>query len=343
MLKALVACSQHSLSSHIKFFVTSRPEQHIRDALVCEQRSKRVLRLHSVEPEIVAADIRLYLETSFKASLVQPGRPDAEPWYTIADIDNLAKQANGLFIFAATAIRNILFPTAAKLRKARLQTLMAQTYTQSRNPIEPLDKIYSLIINEARTGLDSNEEEPLTRILASILSARMPLSVGMLTELLDIDGVDLRDTLAKVHSVLHIPDDDRTCSLRPLHASFGDFLHRRAPDNIRITITAGHHELAVGCMQRMNKPDLCFNVSRSKTSYKPNAPPTPDLIPLSLEYACLQWAHHITASGEAPQYAKDVETVFWPKFLFWLEVVSVLRVPSRDARGLLLAARACGV
>jgi hypothetical protein len=92
----------------------------------------------------------------------------------------------------------------------------------------------------------------------------------------------------------------------------------------------------------MKERDLCFNVSNSKSSYEPNPPPRPDLIPMSLEYACLQWAHHIAASGDAPRYAKDVESIFWPKFLFWLEVLSAIHRLG-DARGLLLAAKDCAV
>jgi hypothetical protein len=302
----------------------------------------RVLKLHSVEPKVVTDDIRLYVQASFDASLVRRSKPDIPPWYTREDVDNLAKQANGLFIFAATAVRSILVPPAATSRKARLATLSTRSYTHSASHTKHLDDIYSFVINEARIGLDSDEQGSLQCILASILAARMPLSVSILAELLGVDVQDLRDTLSKVHSVLQVPDDNAARDLRPFHASFGDFLHERAADDIRAAAALGHSRLAVGCLRRMKQDDLCFNVSHSQTSYEPNPPPTADLIPVSLEYACLQWAHHIVASEDTLPFTSDVETVFWPKFLFWLEVLSVL-CRLGDARALLLAAKSCKV
>ena len=75
LMRALISISQHSSSSRIKFLVTSRPEKEIRDVLASESNVSRILRLHSVEPDRVTGDIRLYIQTRFTDSLLRHGKP----------------------------------------------------------------------------------------------------------------------------------------------------------------------------------------------------------------------------------------------------------------------------
>ena len=120
-----------------------------------------------------------------------------------------------------------------------------------------------------------------------------------------------------------MPEDDDEPGLRTLHASFGDYLVSRAPDILSITSSLGDDILARGCLQVMSK-QLYFNVSQSPSSYKPNASSQPASITSSLEYACLQWIYHIAALPVTSVLDEEIFSIFRPRFLFWLEVASVL-------------------
>ena len=61
MLEALVDLSRSSSELPVKFMVTSRPEMHIREMLVSDSASNKVLQLHTINKEEVTADIRLYI------------------------------------------------------------------------------------------------------------------------------------------------------------------------------------------------------------------------------------------------------------------------------------------
>ena len=74
--------------------------------------------------------------------------------------------------------------------------------------------------------------------MACILTARMPLSITILAELLDQKANLLRSSLRRLRAVVNVPDEYNQPGLRTLHASFGDYLFERAAPNIRIARSA---------------------------------------------------------------------------------------------------------
>jgi len=137
----------------------------------------------------------------------------------------------------------------------------------------------------------------------------------------------------------------------------------RAPPHIRLPELLGNRALARGCLRIMEKC-LHFNVSQSRSSYKPSR--KPESITLALEYACLHWVHHISRLFQPPRSEDKVDKgfferiwsrsqrgsdpeqlseldqmisdIFWPRFLFWLEVMTVLGQVRRAAGMLIIAA-----
>jgi len=330
MLEALIDFFRSSTDLPIKFIVTSRPETHIRETSVADAKITSALHLHTIDKSKVTSDIQLYInKTLFKPS-------DPEPWFTNANVETLAERAEGLFIFAATATKYIL-GGGKGLRVKRLTNLVSPLQTMPTSlVVAPLDLMYSSILKEASRSdmVEVDDLQQMLKVVAAILSARVSLSVQTLAELLDLSAEYLRGCLERLHAVVYIPEDDHDASLRTLHASFGDYLFTRAAPGIRITSALGHDELAHGCFRRMAQDDFDFNVSRSSSSYEPNPKTDPDWISLSLRYACLHWAHHIQSASVQPTLDEAVNTIFRPKFLFWLEVLSVLREVGR-ASGLL--------
>jgi len=84
---------------------------------------------------------------------------------------------------------------------------------------------------------------------------------------------------------------------------------------------------------------LHFNVSQSRTSYERNLSTKPDSITLSLEYSCLQWIYHFANLSQPWIKEGDIEQVFLPLFLFWLEVMSVLGQIQRAGAMLIFASK----
>ena len=100
--------------------------------------------------------------------------------------------------------------------------------------------------------------------------ARLQAVPRALAELLSISADHLRSRLDRLYAAVYMPDSDHDRGVRTLHASFGDFLFRRAPETVRLSVYFGHQEMVHGCLQRMAWEVLCFNVSRSSSSFEPN-------------------------------------------------------------------------
>jgi len=323
MLEALVAFSSPSDKLPVKFLVTSRPETHIRDTPVSDEAFSTVLRLHTINKEQVTADIRLYISKRLSSS------PQLRARFTGDDVDLLARLCDGLFIVAATALQHAL-GAGIDAAAVRFKTLLNSTRDGlSTGAAAPLDRMYTMILMSATLvdeleATKATERSSMLRLLASLLCARMMLSVTALADLTDQPIECVRASLSRLHAVIYVPDDDDEPGVRTLHASFGDYMFGRAPSHYRISNFLGHNILARGCLQRMKRADLCFNMTRNQSSFAVNAPTTTHYIASSLVYACLHWAHHIAAASTPSELDLYIEKVFWPKFLFWLEVLSVL-------------------
>jgi hypothetical protein len=314
VLRALIAFSP---GLPVKFFVTSRPERHIRETRISDPAMHRILKLHEIKYTIVDADIRLYLEKS----LTQQTSP-----YNVnlssADVEKLAELAKGLFIFASTAIKYICGGNP----RERFEKLTSVTHKPGEPLTKSLDGMYELILTEAWRSdiLEQSELDSLKQLLSSLLALRMSLSVRSLARLLDHSSEQLRSTLDRLHAVIHVPDNDDDDTLRTLHASFGDFLTLRADDSLRIKVSDGDFSLTRGCFNIMRSEALCFNVSSSISSWLPNPDSAPSNISAPLGYACLQWLNHVKRTHNPSLFVPDIEAVFVPKFLFWLEVLSAV-------------------
>ena len=339
MLKALVSLTESEPNLPVKFLVTSRPEAQIRDTSISDEKLSHILRLHSIDTEEVEADIGRYITNAINDELSV--KPKFQGIITDSDMKDLVRLCDGLFIVAATAIKHT-FNAGADAAVARFKKLLnASGNSLSAGAAAPLDRMYELILTDAArvSGSEATELPALLRLLASILSARMTLSIAALADLLNLEPYDVRASLSLLHAVVYVPEDDNTPGLRTLHASFGDYLLDRAPASISIPQLLGHETLTHACLDVMGKY-LRFNISQTASSYEPKPSKRPDCITLSLEYACLHWAHHIDATSDTLAVDAKVDQKFRPKFLFWLEVLSTLHNVNLASKLLLMASSA---
>ena len=327
----LKAISTLECETKVKFIVTSRPETHINTSPISSEDHNSILRLHTIDKEQVTKDIRLYIYDAFSKDPLNGG------WYTASNVDLLATRADGLFIFASTVLSYILDTGSVNNRAARLRTAMF-AMKSSKVVIRPLDAVYEFVLTRASNSemVEPDELATTQTVLACILTARMPLSVDALAELLSLAADDLRDSLRRLHSVVHVPDETNEPGLRTVHASFGDYLFERAATALRIVPALGDEALARGCLHIM-RICLHFNISQSRSSFEPNSSTKPDSVTLSLEYACLQWVYHLADLPQPWILESDVNEVLHSQFLFWLEVISVLGQVQRAGAMLNLA------
>ena len=343
LLEALVRSAHSSVKLPVKFLVTSRPEIHIRETPVSDAEVSQILRLHAVNKEEVSADIRRYITETLDTQL--SGKPNIRAKFTENNIEDLVRFSDCLFIVAATVLKYTT-SAGANAAEARFKKLLNASHDGLNTKVAaPLDLVYGAILEDAarKHAHDETELSSLLRLLAALLCARMTLSLAALADLLGLELSDVRESLSSLHAVVDVPEDDHMPGLRTVHTSFGDYLFGRAPNHIRISRLLGHDALAHGSFDVMEKL-LHFNVSRSSSSYKSNPTTKPDSITLSLEYACLNWAHHVvgskpheTSASSFTSLGTRVGQIFRPKFLFWLEVLSLLRNVGLAYR-LLLAA-----
>jgi len=327
----LGAIANFRSDARVKFILTSRPEMHIRGTPISNPEHHSILHLHTISDEEVEADIRCYVSGTLRDATA-----DAT-WYTNDDVEALVRLSRGLFIFASTVLLYVRARENVKGRKERLRKVVSTAGLGSAATVN-LDKVYEMIVLEASRAdlVDADELEATKRVLACILAARVLLSVQALADILGLDVDDLRGSLERLHSVIYLPPNDLVPGLRALHASFGDYVLSRAAPGVRITISLGDLVLARGCLDVMARR-LHFNLARVQSSYKPNPSTPSDCIRLSLEYACLQWIYHVSAVSDPSTFDQEISVTFLPRFLFWLEAISILGRVSRAAAMLLFA------
>lgn len=330
--KILRLLLDHASGLPAKFFVTSRPEPHIRDVLTTDYPT--ILRLHEVNTVVVSTDIELYLRT--KLTTLGYDRSELRylgDWPSKAQIDTLTSLADGLFIYASTAYKYISDRHGNP--KRRIDEL---TTSSSKFWIRSIDGMYTFILKEALSSLDpsSVEYSNVSRCISAVICVAENQSVPTMAKLLRLDCDDVRIALAGVHSLVSVPSDNNG-QLTTFHASFGDYLMDKESSGEQpwfVDVMRTHLDLARGCLDIMSS-QLHFNVAGAQTSSALNEDQELRTITDDISYASCFWNEHVIASAQGFDLHlwTRLENVLKSKFLYWVEVLSSLGlVPSGPAR-----------
>jgi hypothetical protein len=309
---------------HVRFFLTGRPE--VRSYLKSDplRSLTRNYSIEEIDPETAKNDIRLYVAQSLTDQTW-----DTPGGWRIAnrDADEITSRANGLFIFAATAVRYV------HTRSSDLDVHPQESvdHLLKGAHLNQLHEIYLQIIEEA-IGIPVDVDQRVERIrkvLGAIVDLVEPQDVESLSGLLDIDVQELRRTLIRLSAVLHVPEEAGVIKI--IHLSFREFLTG--------AIQAKHPELLCGTeVQRLSlalntlrvmQKELRFNICDLPTSHLRNV----DVDGLEerkrtyisghLVYSCRFWVVHLTASHYTLQVAQIAGKFLLEHLLFWLEVLSL--------------------
>ena len=318
---------------NVKFFLTGRPEPRISEGFRLPLLAKMtdVFILHEVKLVQVDNDIRLFFKTSFFELVGRRGGPDN--WPTEEHLDRLCGRAAGLFVYAAATVKFI--DTHKRDPKKQLDLLL-QSQKIGDHEGKSLDSLYTSILRDAFRD-DRPEDDAKTRsIIGAVVLATNPLSPSSIAMLLGFDTEDVPLFLSSINSLL-ILQGDVNHPVWPFHKSFPDFItDPNRCTNARFHISPDHHaQLLVGCLSLMDRileknmcklPDAVANSDVSDLKER-----TEKHIDPALRYACMSWHMHLVGLVDGDKIPAHVPTItpavhrfLETKFLFWLEVLSIL-------------------
>lgn len=216
ILRAIGKCL-HGHTLHLRFFIASRPEPHIREILrsPCLERVHQPLNIRQsfddVEKYFVDEFTRIHAEHHETMATVPT------PWPSSNVIFNLVQKSSGYFIYASTVIS---FIDDKNFRPTdRLEVILGLAKPELGSPFAALDELYIQILSNVPA-------RPHFLEILAVIAAGFFLEVDHIEQLLGMKPGDLRLTLRGLHSVIKVPDLDSECH-NPLtvhHASLGDFL-----------------------------------------------------------------------------------------------------------------------
>ena len=315
----------------VKFFLTGRPEPRISVGFRLPLLAKvtDIFILHGVEPDQVGSDIQLFLKSSF---LEIAGRRDGlDGWPTEEQLDQLCKRTAGLFVYAAATVKFI--DDNKRSPRKQLNNLL-QSQRIGNHEGKALDSLYKSILQEVFGDATLEYDNMVQSILGAVILAANPLSPSAIAILLGLDAEDVLPLLSSANSLL-ILKEDLNHPVRPFHKSFPDFITDPARcTNQRFHISPPYHhsQLLVHCLNLMNQtlaknmcnlPEAIANSDISDLRER-----TERYIHPALQCACMSWHIHLISAETTPVHSPTVTPALRQfletKFLFWLEVLSVL-------------------
>ncbi|KIK53577.1 hypothetical protein GYMLUDRAFT_178760, partial [Collybiopsis luxurians FD-317 M1] len=300
----------------LKILVTSRPDQNI--ANVCNEQlsSKTICHLHDVEKEVALQDITKFIYTKLEHLVPK--------WK--AELDQLAEQCDGLFIYAATAIRYICGNPDSRVQMKsqkqfdQLKSLLSKPdlmLTQSSH----IGILYQPILDEVFANEGGDDAQ---MVVSTIMCVKQPVSVSVLAKLITQPGEEPEEEwVREVVNALHAMTFTQNNCIYIYHKSFLDFFPK---DSIR----EQNKLLAETCMHIMQQR-LHFNMCDLQTSYKldsevPNLRiKVKDMFGNELGYALQYWIPHLIEQEANDSFLELMPMLMKKKILFWIEVMNLMQ------------------
>ncbi|PCH35993.1 hypothetical protein WOLCODRAFT_108014 [Wolfiporia cocos MD-104 SS10] len=324
------------LQTPLRILLTTRPEMHIDKvfASIEFRGTAKPFRMQDIPLVDADNDIRHYFAINLnKFSDVDHlliARPNL--------IQSLVDHAEGLFIYATTIIRilqndprHLLELVDSLLNDPDLQT------PETLRLVE-LDRLYLKALEAAFPSDFLFVRKENRRLVNSVLGTTAILedqiSPTTIKALLGIPINDTRSVLDRIGAVVYSDSDDDDEPIRPIHASFPQFLidSERCPNPDFFVDPPLHNgQLASACLRLLNRdPDFSRNILRMDEPFTPKEhindfhDRVHRYIPPHLRYAVKHWATHLHYASKEPELAGLVQSFAESKLLVWLEALSML-------------------
>ncbi|KAH0584803.1 hypothetical protein H2248_008082 [Termitomyces sp. 'cryptogamus'] len=213
-LRKLLMSIQSGHLQGLKFLVTSRPDPEL--AKLCASfPPDSVCCLQDVSQEQADRDIMTYLHHALPV------------FQNKLELKELGRKANGLFIYASTAVRYISLGTPGEQQDKMRQLLDPTNNTKmskvpdSFDPRTLIDNLYYQILSEAFVQVQKNHVEARLKLLHTILCTEERISTSVaagLCNAINVRDMEERadDLIQKLHAVLYVKDN-KTSSLLKDH------------------------------------------------------------------------------------------------------------------------------
>ena len=333
----------------LKFFILSRPENWIKIAFRCNDPSSlRTSSLNEVAKSEVQHDIEVYLRSKF--SNIAKSCEYSSHWPPEEELTTLIARSDGLFIYAAAAIRYIGAAGANPQLRLTKAVQPGRPSMPPDSPIDPIDELYGIIMDEAFVRLCDEEFISRREILTLMVLLQTPLSMAGIASLLEIPTDQAKTDLSPFHAVVDIPSSSDG-NVAIFHASFREFIvdPPRCWDRHRVDEFQGHHMLTVKSLRLLNK-SLRRNICNSPEDMIGALPNVMDrsVIPEAVRYSCLYWASHLAVTlAEPPADVRpaleDVRTFADEHMLHWFECLSAFGELESGLKSLATAVKAISV
>ena len=301
-----------SLPSNYRFLVTTRPEGDILPFASLSPLSVCTLELdHSTEEN--RHDVHTYIRYELEQLKTSNTFVIPQDWKWDEGIQSLADTADGLFIWASTAIK---FISEKKLdRFHRLKNLV-----ESRDILN-LNDLYATILKDAFEWDEGRDS--FVRVFSLILFGKSPLSDKSIDGII---GIDIAPGILSCLRSLVTYEPGNPVTIR--HASFYDYLISCEGKPWYVDPSMQRAYIASKCLERMEHL-LKHNICDIPSSFVLNTD-VPDIdnrvtrcIPPFLKYICCNWVHHLQDVSYSQHLCSKLRSFVYNQLLFWFEVLSL--------------------
>lgn len=221
----------------LRFFISSRIEEHIREHIEVDKVHVVNLRDHHSDKDISTLVRHTFKVVASRNRVIR----SYGKWPSEDEICALIRHARGSFIFIRTLLNFIL---GLESTRGDGRTPMERFELALR--MDPgLDELYTGVLQDALTITHS------TNIILTLAMLKEPLSISNLARLLDIRPFEVANALIPLQSIVHVPGDDET-RVTLFHTSLREFIrsHHRSHSIFQETIRSEHRNLlAQRCFQ----------------------------------------------------------------------------------------------
>ncbi|CAE7232512.1 unnamed protein product [Rhizoctonia solani] len=311
----------------LKVIFTARPETQIVHYIRNHATHQAIIQLQDYD---AAGDIRAYIQDQL-CDIAKEELPENS-------INQLCSMAQGVFIWATLATQYI--KKSSVLVHSRLQKVLQD----HKSPITShFNTLYTSTLRAVMRDNDVETKEAYNRCIGAIIATTkgQTLTIPDLQRLISVTGQIEPDTVEKIVESLGplvLITDDQHVTFH--HSSFIDYITDSSRSDV-FFIQPGHYqtEMANCCLTYMRR-HLRFNICNLESSYLLNS----DVSDLSLrvdlhigpvlKYACTHWINHFAASSSQSLVEVVKELMEGPRFMYWIEVLSLLGSIDAGVRGL---------
>ena len=302
-----------TLPDNFRVLITSRPDEDIDILIDSHHLRVKILDQHSNESK---DNVSTYIKFQFN-EMKSSGKlkiPNGCDWDD--SINKLVQGADGLFIWASTAIK---FVREEKWSRYRC----FQNLVSNANSLK-LDELYKTVLFHALKW-NEGDKEIFKSIFSLILFAKRPLCDREINEILDVEMDVTSNVLSYFRSLVRYEEGQ---PIRIHHTSFYDYLISCEGCAWYLDAEVQKSYIATKCLERMGEL-LKYNICDLQSGYVLNKD-VPDLdnrvaqyIPPSLKYICCSWAHHLRDVPYSKELCLQLQSFAHNQLLFWFETLSL--------------------